>query len=348
MSNIAIFIPTLKKGGAEKQAVWLMNALGEEHRIFFILLYPELGVENELLQQITARDFRLVRLEGNFFRKIDTLYHILRGNKVAAIFCYLTQPDIWGTVVGRLAGVGLIYQGIRSTWLPASKLRAEKLAARFSTGVIINSYSGKKIFERLGLRNQIVIPNCYPVPQEFCPRPSKKKITIISVGRFVPEKDYRTALAAVAEMGREYPDFVYRIVGHGELESAVRAWIVEFGLSDRVDLRINPPDIMGLLCESDIYLSTSLVEGTSNAIMEAMDASLPIVATDTGDNKILVEEGRNGFLSPVRETHTLAAGLCRLASSSALRNEMGRQSNEILREKYSYETFKNSYLALLK
>ena len=99
---------------------------------------------------------------------------------------------------------------------------------------------------------------------------------------------------------------------------------------------------------ADIYISTSLFEGTSNSIMEALNWSLPVVATDVGDNDHLVINGENGFLHPVGDVSGLAQSLSLLLDSSDLRNKMGLRSNQNLRENYSMEVFEKRYIDLIE
>lgn len=82
--------------------------------------------------------------------------------------------------------------------------------------------------------------------------------------------------------------------------------------------------------------------------MEALNWSLPVVATNVGDNDHLVIDGENGFLHPIGDVNGIAASLCRLLDSSDLRNKMGQKSNQILRESYSLELFERRYMDLIE
>ena len=119
------------------------------------------------------------------------------------------------------------------------------------------------------------------------------------------------------------------------------------GLESTCKIFINPDNIPELLDAADIYLSTSLIEGTSNSIMEAMNASLPIVATNVGDNPYLVEGGRNGFLLSTGDVTGLAHKMEELAKDALLRQQMGKESLNILRRNYSAEAFRNNYLKII-
>ena len=102
------------------------------------------------------------------------------------------------------------------------------------------------------------------------------------------------------------------------------------------------------LGEHDIYLSTSIQEGTSNSILEAMNAGLPIVATDVGDNAHMVQHERNGFIAPVKDVAALSMYVGRLIGSKELRIEFGVQSQKRIEEEYSLEQICNAYIELIR
>lgn len=344
MQSIGILIPTLKKGGAEKQAVLLARALSEIYDVTLIVVHAEAGFERELIDLSALDRSKIVSLGG--FRQWS-LYKTLRSNKFDTLFCYLTWPDFYGVIAGRIAGVKHIYQGLRSANLPWAKLWFEWIGNKFATGVVTNNYSGAEIFTRRGIKRQTVIPNCYLNPRAVTVRPERDTVTVITVGRFVPQKDYLTAIKAMTIVLQENPKTRFKIIGHGELEQDVRAWIAQSDDADRMEVLINPSGIMNHLLDADIYLSTSIFEGTSNSIMEAMDASLPIVTTDAGDNSHLVLDGQNGYVAAIGHVEHIAACVSRLVASKNLRDNMGRQGNKILRENFSFEKFRQSYIKLI-
>lgn len=82
--------------------------------------------------------------------------------------------------------------------------------------------------------------------------------------------------------------------------------------------------------------------------MEAMNWSLPVVATNVGDNDHLVIDGENGFLHLIGDVDGLSASLCKLLDSAKLRNQMGHKGNQNLRENYSIEIFEKRYIDLIE
>src|SRR5690606_35005711 len=194
----------------------------------------------------------------------------------------------------------------------------------------------------------IVIPNCFENISPFKKKQSFEKINIISVGRFVEQKDYFTALEVINIIKDRCPHITYHIVGYGELEDAIRRKIQEMGLARYVKIYINPNNISDLLDRADIYLSTSLFEGTSNSLMEAMNANLPVVATDVGDNNRLILSGKTGFLTAIKDVEALSASLEKLISEEELRVAFGRRGKEHLLAGYSVYQFKVRYKQLIE
>ena len=348
--RIAILIPTIKAGGAEKQAVLLAALLSECCEVHFITLNntdTDSVANTECLASTKAIRHVLI---GNVFSKCIGLKRILLDNKISILFNYLTMPNVIGSVIGRLVGISKVYNGIRNSRLPHLKLWIERTVHnKLATASIFNCYSGVDYFSGQGFSRDkcVTIPNCYPDISDAICRTDKKNKTIIIVGRFVPQKDYETAIKAVSELYKARTDFNFYIVGYGELESEIRNWVSEYGIEPITTIYHNPYNIHELLQSSDIYLSTSLFEGTSNSIMEAMDKSLPVVCTNVGDNPYLVEEGVSGFLSKIRDYVYISDALNMLLDDVELRNKFGMCGNERLRKFYSVERFTEKYKELL-
>ena len=349
MKRIAIYIPTLKSGGAEKQALILaciLSKANEVHLITFNSCEIDKQQHLELLEQTSV-----VRhcISGSVFSKAKGLTAILTENKIEILFNYLTYPDVLGSYVGKKTGVTKIYNGIRNFHLPWLKFIFERFVHNhFVSATIFNCFSGAEDFKKRGFdaNKCIVIPNCYPNISPVIKRQDKAIKTIITVGRFVRQKDYLTAIKAIAKMKSRH-DFNYHIVGYGQLESQIRTWVQEYGISDKTIISINPTNVQKLLQQADIYLSTSLYEGTSNSIMEALDACLPVVCTDVGDNSQLVENDVNGFLHSVGNYNGISNSLKCLLEDATMRNIYGERGNKLLKDNFSIRTFFLRYSALI-
>jgi len=117
-------------------------------------------------------------------------------------------------------------------------------------------------------------------------------------------------------------------------------------LENKIKIFINPPDVPSILRSCDIFLSTSLFEGVSNSIMEALAAGLPVVATDVGDNSFLIRNGINGYLVPCRDIDKIVEKLEYLSGSWEVRNEFGKNSIKVIETKFSKMKLLDCYLSL--
>lgn len=350
MKQIAIFIPSIKSGGAEKQAVLLAKCLSVHYVVHFIVYHGEMAPYEPNIKILSeCQYYTLLNLKGGHWSKIKQFYRILKDNKVECIFNYLTFCDVVGTVIERFAGVNRIYNGIRNSRLPKGKFFTERFIHNYiATATIFNCYSGRDYFGELGFSNKkcLVIPNGFPGIQNPVKRNQSSVPRIITVGRFVQQKDHETAIRAISLLKHHL--FRFLIVGYGNLERNVRNWVNQYHIEDITTIYINPSNTQELIKSADIYLSTSLFEGTSNSIMEAMNWSLPVVATNVGDNNFLVKEEQSGFLHPKGDAEGIANSLERLLADAELRKRMGEMGNAILHEQYSMEQFENRYVDLVE
>jgi glycosyltransferase involved in cell wall biosynthesis len=353
-TTIVVFIPTLESGGAEKQAVLLTKALQSEFNSILVVWKGNL-VAPKFMSYIDDNEIQTIFLKGNLILRFYNLYLLLKTAKVRFIFNFLASNNFFGTLAGKLAGVSTIMGGIRNADIPRLKLMLQRcLHNHFLDFTIFNNYVGKENLIKKGFEKGkcIVIPNCFELSSEPIVRDNKDLVTIISLARFVPQKDFHTALMAihylVNKINIKSIDIKYCIVGYGEQEKIIQAWITELGLEKHVKIFINPKNALDILKESDIFLSSSLFEGTSNSIMEAMSFSLPIVATDAGDNKYLVENNKNGFISPIKNYEQLAKNLAKLVENYELRNELGLYGYHKVKNDYSMAAFRNQYLTLIE
>lgn len=347
---VAIFVSTIGAGGTEKQAALLAKALSGENKVLFIALYGDYEPSKRVVALLEESKAEVHLLTGSWRKRIFCFGKLLKHNDVHYLFNYLTQCDFWGAIVGRLCGVSRIYNGIRNSELEKYKVALEFVSHNFiSNGSIFNCFSGEEVFVSKGFKKNKsrTIPNCFVDITSPFRRDETAVKNIITIGRFVPQKDYKTAIQAISELKKKRNDFIFNIVGYGDLEDKIREWVALYGVDDVVKFHVNSKIINELLIKSDVYLSTSLFEGTSNSIMEAMNVCLPVVATNVGDNSYLVSDKNSGYLHDVGDFRGLASSMDCLLSNIELRNKMGICGNKILREKYSFDIFKARYLKVL-
>lgn len=350
--NICIFTRTLLKGGAEKQSVLLANSLSKYHNVYLAVLHH--SDANEYKNLLDSGKVNLVFLKGCMIKKIFILVKLMKHNKIEILFTYLFSTNLIGTLAGKISNVKWIIGGIRNAYHPLIKEYLLKIINNHLTDyTITNSYCSLNRLKKkdFNLSKIVFIPNGILINQNFIKRKAGNHISIITVARFVKQKDHFTALRAIKFLKENYLPMTgysisYNLIGYGEDEEKIRSFIKENNLKRIVNI-FNDDKKDTLLKSSDIYLSTSLFEGTSNSILEALNFSLPIVATEVGDNNYMVEDSKNGFLCKTGDYHEIARKISMLIFNGEQRNQMGQKSFELLNNKYSIQIFEENYTEFL-
>lgn len=174
-------------------------------------------------------------------------------------------------------------------------------------------------------------------------------IVIGSVARFKDIKDPLNlvdAFIVASRSGNAHADKLRLLfVGDGPLRDTALKRLDESGLAHAAWLPGSRDDVASLLSSMDVFVLGSLREGISNTILEAMASGLPVIATDTGGNPELVEQGINGMLVPPGDSVALAASLLEYASSQTLRAEHAAASRRLAESKFSLQTMADKYAA---
>ena len=186
------------------------------------------------------------------------------------------------------------------------------------------------------------------------PRPPKpaagRPPTIVCVAALRPEKGHDTLLAAFAEVRDRIPEARLVLIGDGSRRPQVEATIRAADMENSVHLAGYKADVWPHLSDADVFALASPAEALGIAIMEAMAAGLPVVATGVGGIPELVTPGVTGELFAVRDHHDMARKLIALLESPARRNEMSAaavRAAEAMRMEYSIDQYFQLYDRLL-
>lgn len=347
MKNIIIFTNSLLKGGAEKQAALLATLLQSQYNITFIIFHSD-KINTELMNTLNEKKINVIALSGNKVFKIWRLFRAINKTSAFIIFNYLLFPNLVGGILGKLSRVKYTIGGIRSSFLEKNKIFLNRIAQnKINNYTIYNNYKGLDFTNIHGFNNKkaIVIPNCIHLNSSPIPmgRPSKSKISILSVGRFDYSKDYYTALQTIKLLNIDFSNITYTIVGWGDLDNKIKEWTKILSLEKIVKIVIDPPDLNRYYKDADIFFQTSIFEGLSNTIMEAMNFGLPVVGTDVGDNKRLIRNGENGFLTDVKNIYELKKHLGYLINNQKIRMKFGVNGYNKLSAYYSLDIYKKRY-----
>lgn len=351
--KIFFFTKSLSAGGAETQSSIIASGMKRKGYDVEFIVYSKRNADSRNLGRLHDSGVRVHELLWK--RPVDLwrMYRLFNDNRDGALFSFTSFPNFIGGVIAKLAGMKRIYAGVRSEDLPRVHMAMERFLDCFIVAkTIFNSHRGRQKFIEKGFDSAKceTIPNAIERIGLSRMRQDSNNVHIITVGRFIESKDYYTWCKVVASVRQTYNNIEGVIIGYGPLDQQIRGWIEEMSLSDVVEIKKGNADIdiASELVNADIYLTTTRREGCCNSILEAMRAGLPIVATDAGDNSVMVRSGINGFVEKIADVENIAKHVGYLVFDKETRRAYGAASANIVKNEYAPEVVFSKYAKLLK
>ena len=348
-------------GGSERLGQRLALSLSKAgHEVTTCATRYDYGV---ISQELVSAGIPCLALNRDFRPRISrvwdiwTLYRWFTKHRVDLLHVHHAPMlrDVW--IAARLAKVKAMVLTEHASQPIREDLGyrcATKSMSRISDAVVaINSDVQESILEIDGLSDlgvEIIRNGVDTV--EFRNDPERRSdatsacLSIVWVGRLHPVKDVCTAIRAMAVAVYEFNvDLKLDIVGDGEEMGDATKLILELGIGDRVRLVGEQSDLPRFLNQADVYLMSSLAEGTPLSVLEAMSCGLPVISTRVGGIPGLVGPD-NGLLVESKDYRNMAVAIRQLAQDPDLRRRMGDVSRHIVESQFSFKQTIKNYEAL--
>jgi sugar transferase (PEP-CTERM/EpsH1 system associated) len=328
--RVAHIVSTLNIGGLEKVVLNLMQHCNRDLFEPCVVCLGEAGALAPLFADLQVPVLSLGptnRIRGG---KLVPLLKILSKVKPHVVHTHNPSPHLYGIVAGRLLGAPALVHtkhGRNIFEVHGSRLRG-RVASWLSDCIVPVSADARDVArEREGvplnklhvIRNGIDLAafsfRDHGVPQTRC--------RAIHVARLNRVKDQATLLRAVRMVVAQRPDFTLDIVGDGEIRSELEELAAQLEIAGCVQFLGYRNDVRDRLSSADVFLLSSISEGISLTLLEAMAVGLPVVATDVGGNREVVVHGETGLLVPAKSPRELANAILRLANDRPLAHAMG-------------------------
>lgn len=365
--RILHIVPDLNAGGAEMMMKRLIEAHLDnphyEHRVVSLRgsgavgpLLTAMGVEVETLGLKSVR-----QLPGT----VRALRRRIQALRPDIVQTWMYHADLFGGIAARLGGCRRIIWGVRTTGTRrdagGSRLTliirqaCARLSASLPARILYVAESARRLHEALGYDRSkgVVIPNGYVLPPETDGAEKlairrrlglpEEALLVGSAGRWSPQKDFPTFVAAASIVASRLADAQFVLIGR-ELDrgnARLARLLREAGLERRFHLLGERRDIDACLAALDIFALSSIQEGFPNVVAEAMAAAVPCIATDVGDAALLV--GSTGIVVEPRRPDRLAAAIAELAAAPGTRRELGRQARARIQEHFSIDAVTARY-----
>jgi glycosyltransferase involved in cell wall biosynthesis len=181
----------------------------------------------------------------------------------------------------------------------------------------------------------------------FVPHPVRAKLRrVVVVANLRPEKRHDVLIDAAPEVLRHFPDARFEIVGGGPELASLQGRTVDQGVAHAFAFVGHDEDVATRLRAADVFVLPSQSEAFPNAVLEAMSAGLPIVASGVGGILELIDDHRTGLLVPPCDPNALARGICRLMADQPLGARLGEAASHEVRGRYSFDRMTAAFEAV--
>ncbi len=367
--TLLFVIDGLDLGGAQQLLVVLGRALVEQGwRVLVCCLQPKLDLLPRL-REAGVEVHCLGRPRPGVSRPVAFLRYVLGGlwdigrllvrERVDILHAHLSDAEFLGLAAGLVCRTPVVMATIHSPrLLPERSRRSLRNRLRvflsrtlFNAAdwiVAVSEEAASNLISVFGVASGrvVVIENCVAFGQGEAPPGLREALGIpagarvlAAVGRLDPVKNHALLLEAMAALPRR--DVVLLLVGAGGLEDELRRQASALGLADRVLFLGLREDVARLLRIVDVFIMPSKYEGTSLALLEAMAAGRPIVATDIPGNRKPLIDGAAALLVPPDDANALARAIHRLLDDQRLARTLGDKARQTAQKRYSVESAVN-------
>lgn len=170
---------------------------------------------------------------------------------------------------------------------------------------------------------------------------------LLSVGRLCYQKAHEVLVSAMPVVLQEFPNAKVGICGEGVLRKNLETQINSFGLDDSVKLFGIQNNIQKFLASADIFVLPSRWEGLPVALLEAMSAGLPVIATKVEGVDEVIVDGVHGLFAPLDDADALSQVILQLLRDEPMRARMGSAAKQRVNEMYSLDRMCERYLSLI-
>lgn len=313
--NIAILTTKLSNGGAERASSILAERLLKKYNVYLIVFdnsIQDYETEANLIDLKTHITSNFVKKIFNFFNRIYLLKKIKKEYKIDCTISLLTGPNLVN-VLSKKNDKTII--SIRNNIKEKGKLEniINKFTIRKADKIVTVSEDMRRFYiENDKIPNDKIVSIYNSCDLDKINEASKEEIdkykeifenkkVVISLGRFIKQKCQWSLIKAFSKIVEEHKEYKLVIFGRGEEKEYLQKLIDGLKINENVFLLNFVSNPYKYLKNSEIYVCSSLFEGCSNSILEAMAVGLPIIATDCeyGNKEILSSNGENGILVPV-------------------------------------------------
>lgn len=348
--RLLVVIDEMEVGGSQRQVMHLLANLDRSRWIPELVYFRERSFLIDMLEQAGVKVHHIPkhgRIDPGFFL---AMRRVLRSGRYDIVHAFSLTAEFWTLLALRLMRHPPPFVGsIRGLYLRQSKWfwRVKRFVLSRSAAIISNSAAGADVAtRRVGnvrvaidvIGNGVLIPERISAPARNALRlrigVPENRACALFVGRLVEQKNVLCLLDAMAALPPAQQPWL-AVVGDGPLRASLAAHAEAIGIHAHVAFLGERTDATLLMQAADFLILPSREEALSNALLEAMAAGCPVIASAVGGNPELVEHAKTGLLFPGDDRAALAKCISRLVSDPDLRHNLSRQARAHAGRKHS-------------
>lgn len=352
--RILHLVLNLKVGGLERVVLNLVEGLDTGRYQSIVVCLDELGSFGEAAQA-QGRDVRLIRKRpGIDWAMISTIRRLVRTKKIDVIHTHGRGPHFYGALAGWLAGVPVVHSKHGRDYPDQPKeVLFNRFCAALTRVIVAVSKDVEDVLrnvEKVSASKIRVITNGISLaPAQGINRAdlglSADDFVIGTVARLSSEKDHQTMILAVKKLAEKHSNVKLVLVGDGPCRQELEKLARELLFSEKVLFLGFRSDVRDVLKVFDVFLLTSITEGTCLALLEAMAQKIPCVATRVGGNPEVLAN-HSGVLVPAKDPEAIAAETAKVVENQPLRAEIAANGFNRIKERYSVEAMVAAYAGI--
>jgi glycosyltransferase involved in cell wall biosynthesis len=356
--DIAFVMTSFEPGGTERQMIELFRRLDRSRWRPHVACFQGHGAWYSTVTEAAAS---VAEFPVDSFLNPRTLHHMrafarwCRQTHVSVVHTTELYSNIFGLPAAAMGRVP-VRIGNRREINPdkrPAQIALQRAAYGCAHKVVANSQAAadRLMSERVPERKIAVVPNGLDVDQfsSRAARPSLRRVVVVANLR--PEKGHDVLIDAAVEVVRRFPDARFELTGGGPELGVLQARAAASPVSHVFTFLGHRSDVAARLQANDIFVLPSRSEAFPNAVLEAMAAGLPIVASAVGGIPELVDNERTGLLVAPDDPRALAERICRLMTDPALAGRLGAAARADVEARYSFDrmvaAFESVYLTEL-
>jgi glycosyltransferase involved in cell wall biosynthesis len=363
--NICFLLGSFQTGGAENHVLQILKNLDYSRFNACLAVMKDDGEFKPYFQELGIPIYVVKTYKNKAKRKFLEILKIisfakfLKKQNIDILHIHLTGCYMFGMYAAYLAGISKkiitwhnIYDNSVRNWstidLVFNNLKGffqVKVASTFANKIIAVSGDVKNKncrFFKIKSEKVVVVYNGINT-DNYKEKVFKNKnvingkFIIGAVGALQQQKDYITMLKVIRLVSQKYPNVILKIMGEGPERKNIESFIKNNKLKKNIHLEGIVRDIPNVLHQLDLFLMTSLWEGFSIAVLEAMVVGLPIVATKVGGNGEAISHKETGLLVPVKDYTIISGAVEEIICNPKKAEDYGKAAKKRFRDNFTID-----------